>query len=136
MTKIDIVVDMNPTQQIHGIPGWSSPVGENPAEVAERERRSDAAARRDAARHAQWQARHDEWLVENERRKAEARQANIDAGVARFKSEKRAACLAVGMSEADFDREFPQMLRAAQLQAASSGGQEVERMRASGKYSM
>ena len=79
---------------------------------------------------------HAEWLAENERRRAEARQAGIDAGIAKFKAERRSACLAVGMSESEFDKEFPAMLKAAQLQAAERGGSDIERMRASGAYSM
>ena len=65
-----------------------------------------------------------------------AKKSLVDAGIARYREERRAACLAVGMTEREFEVEFPQMLRAAQLQAAESGGLEVERMRASGRYSM
>jgi len=137
MSKIDIVVDVGSEPRTTvAIPGWNTPIGDSPAEQAERARRFNEATRRGAESHAQWQARHDEWLKENERRRAEARQALVDAGIERFKEERRAACLAVGMTEAAFEKEFPAMLRAAQLQAAESGGLEVERLRASAKYSM
>jgi len=136
MKTIDIVVDLGSTQRTPGVQGWTSPILESPAETAERERRSDAAARRSAENHAEWQRKHEAWQQENAERQAAARQANIDAGVARFKAEKRAACLAAGLSEREFESEFPQMLRAAQLQAAESGGSEVARLRDSGRYAM
>ena len=49
---INIVADLNPTQRTPGVPGWSSPLPENPD--PERERRNKAAARRAAESHAQW----------------------------------------------------------------------------------
>ena len=133
---ITIIADLNPTQRTPGIPGWTSPVGESPAETAERERRAKSAARRASENHAEWQRKHEAWLQENAERQAAAKKSLVDAGIERYRAEKRGACLAVGMSEREFEAEWPQMLRAAQLQAAESGGREVERLRASGRYSM
>ena len=97
-----------------------------------------AAERRAAAARETWERTHTAWLEAQDAKKQAAETERIAARIATLKAEKRAAFAHVGMTDFEFEKMWPHLLRDHQIAEAERDPLEgeKERLRAGGLYTM
>jgi len=120
--------------------GYTSAIPRPPdaPEDPNRQALSRLAAARDAAKTEEWRVKHAAWLAEQAARAQAVRDAATAAHIERFKVEQRESFARVGLSNADFVREWPAILRSHQLAEAERDplADEKARLLASGDYGL